>query len=365
MGPAAPDRSAWFGPDQMTGSGLLVRPYEDRDATAWEAYVAAHASATVFHGLRWSRAVQDAYAHQPAHVTAWADGVLAGVLPLFLVKSLFVGRVLVSLPYATYGGILADSPDIARSILEHARQLGKDLDVQYIELRHRDASGLDLPEIGRYDTFRKELPQRPEEVLPSLPRKTRAAARKGIKALGPDSICFGAGYLDTIHDLYAVTLRRLGSPNYSRRLFRALLAHYGTDCVCMVVKSGGGAVAGVVSFVFRKEITPYFSGSLEAGMDLGANNVMYLKLMEYAVRRGLRSFDFNRSRRDNRGPHAFKRYHGFEPTPLHYQICLNKASQLPDLSPGNRKYALAGKIWRKLPLCVTRAGGARITKWIP
>jgi len=349
----------------MTGSGLLVRPYEDRDATSWEAYVAAHPSATVFHELRWSWAVQEAYAHQPVHVTAWVDGALAGVLPLFLVQSLLVGRVLVSLPYATYGGILADSPGIARSMLDYASQLAQDLNAQYVELRHRDASGLDLPEIGRYDTFRKALPHRPEEVLPSLPRKTRAAARKGIKALGSDSVRFGAEYLDTIYDLYAVTLRRLGSPNYSRRLFRALLAHYAADCVCMIVESRGAAVAGVVSFVFRDEITPYFSGSLEVGMSLGANNVMYLKLMEYAVRRGLRSFDFNRSRRDNRGPHAFKRHHGFEPTPLHYQICLNKSSQLPDLSPSNRKYALAGKIWRKLPLCVTRVAGARITKWIP
>ncbi len=100
-------------------------------------------------------------------------------------------------------------------------------------------------------------------------------------------------------------------------------------------------------------------------MHKNANNVMYLKLMEYAVERGLQWFDFNRIRRDNWGPHAFKRDPGFEPAPLHYQILLNKAQELPDFSPSNRKLALAGRIWKKLPLWFTRLAGQRITKWIP
>ena len=101
------------------------------------------------------------------------------------------------------------------------------------------------------------------------------------------------------------------------------------------------------------------------GKAANANNVMYLRLMEYAVQKGLRWFDFNRSRRDNRGPHAFKRYHGFEPAPLHYQVFMNKIAELPNLSPSNKKYALAGRVWKKLPLWLTGPAGSQITKWIP
>lgn len=347
-----------IGPSQI----IQVKDYAETDAEAWQKYVYAHPSATVFHMPAWSRAVERTYGHRPMHLTAWSGERVVGVLPLFLVKSIFVGRVLVSVPYATYGGILADSDEVAKAILDAAEQLAAESKVEYLELRHRDANKLGLPEIERYDTFRKRLPENPEDVLPSLPKKTRAAARKGLKVLTVET---GPDLLDPVYDLYSYTMRRLGSPNFKRRLFRELQNGYGGDCVCLVVKDGGKSVAGVISYIFRDEIVPYFSGSLPEGMHKYANNVMYLKLMEYAVERGLRWFDFNRTRRDNRGPHAFKRYHGFEPSPLHYQIFLNKAGQLPNLSPSNRKFALAGSVWRKLPLWLTRSAGGRITKWIP
>jgi len=349
----------------MTSSTVQVRPYVAADAEAWRDYVAAHPSGTVFHRMAWSEAVEAAYGHRPMHLTAWTAGRLVGVLPLMEVRSALVGRVLVSVPYATYGGILADADEVAAAMVSAAGGLCRDVAARYLEFRHRDPNALNLPRVDRYDTFRKELPERPEDVLPSLPRKTRAAARKGLKALGEDAAAVGDGWLDAIYDLYAVTLRRLGSPNYRRRLFHALARNYGADCVCMAVRDAGRPVAGVVSFRFRDELVPYFSGSCDDAMEKNANNVMYLRLMEYAVRQGLRVFDFNRSRRDNHGPHAFKRYHGFQPSPLNYQFVLNKAAALPNLSPSNKKYALAGRVWRKLPLWLTRAAGGYVTKWIP
>ncbi len=355
---------------QMVASDTIehavqVRPLSQSDEHAWKRYVLDHPIGAVFHLPAWSRAVTDCYGHLPVHLGAFAAERMVGVLPMFQVNSVFVGRVLVSIPYATYGGILADAPAVARELLAAARELRDERRCRYVELRHREPSGLDLPELDRYDTFRKQLPDRAEDILPQLPRKTRAAARKGLDALGEPTIAEGGRLVDEVYDLYAATLRRLGSPNYRRSLFRRLAELYGTDCVCTVVRDAGRPAAAVLSLVFRDEIVPYFSGSTDDGMRKNANNVMYVKLMEYAVNRGLRLFDFNRTRRDNRGPHAFKRYHGFEPAPLHYQFCAAKEGDIPNLSPSNRTFALAGKIWRKMPLWATRAIGAQVTKWIP
>jgi hypothetical protein len=100
------------------------------------------------------------------------------------VKSLLVGRVLVSVPYATYGGILADSHEVAAALLASAQELCRTLGARYLELRHREPNDLGLPKVDRYDTFRKALPEQVEGVMASLPRKTRAAARNGLKRLG-------------------------------------------------------------------------------------------------------------------------------------------------------------------------------------
>ena len=346
----------------MDTRGVAIRAVQDTDAQAWNPFVLSRPQGTVFHQLLWSNAVQAAYGHRPLHQTAWSNDRLVGVLPLFLVKSLFVGRVLVSVPYATYGGILAETSPAAEALLARAQSLAVENDAAYLELRHRDASGLDLTEIGQYDTFRKQLPEDPADVLADLPKKARAAARHGLDEL---TVEIGPDLLDEVYTLYARTMRRLGSPNYRKSLFHQLSQAYGDDAVCLVVRHGRKAVAGVISFVFRDEIVPYFSGSTAVGRAMGASNVMYLKLMEYAVQRGLKWFDFNRTRRDNQGPHAFKRHMGFEPTPLHYQISLNTADKPPELTPSSRKFALAGKIWRRLPLCMTRPMSSIVTKWVP
>ncbi|MCK5114372.1 MAG: FemAB family PEP-CTERM system-associated protein [Phycisphaerae bacterium] len=347
---------------QPQQSPLDIRPCNIADCAEWDSYVRSKPEATVFHTAAWNESVRKAYGHEPRNLGAWANGKLVGVLPLFEVKSVFVGKVLVSIPYATYGGVVADTSEIAQAILTEAQNIARQHDIEYLELRNREPSGFDLPVNDRYDTFRQQLPENPQDILPSLPKKARAAARHGLEEFTVD---IDSKWLDTIYDLYSITLRRLGSPNYSRKFFRQLQTQFGDDCVCLVVLKDGKPVAGVVSYVFRDELVAYFSGSIPGASRTNASNVMYLKLMEHTVERGLRWFDFNRTRRDNNGPHAFKRHLGFTPTPLCYQTWLNKTQELPNLSPSNRKFAAAGKVWRKMPLWFTKAAGGKITKWIP
>lgn len=346
-------------------ASVLIRPLDTDDERTWWGYVLEHPGGTVFHDPAWSWAVEQAYAHCPCHLGAFLGEHMVGVLPLFLVKSVFVGKVLVSVPYAAYGGILADSLEVSEMLLVAAADLRERLGCRYVELRHRDPSDLELPELDNYDTFREPLPGRAEEVLSELPGKARAAARRGLELLGEDAAITGRQHLDAIYELYALTMRRLGLPNYRRGFWGRLAESYGEDFVCLVVRDRERPVAGVVSLVFRDEIVACFSGSTPEGVAKNADSVMYLRLMEYAVRRGLRWFDFNRTRRDDQGAYDFKRYHGFPPTPLHYQFSLAAGTDLPTISPSDRRSGLATWVWRHLPLRLTRWASGRVTRWTP
>ena len=63
----------------MISTAVQVRPYGEPDSGAWEQYVQAHPSATVFHRGAWSQAVEQAYGHHAMHLTApglansWSD----------------------------------------------------------------------------------------------------------------------------------------------------------------------------------------------------------------------------------------------------------------------------------------------------
>ncbi|HEB78684.1 MAG TPA: peptidoglycan bridge formation protein FemAB, partial [Methylothermaceae bacterium] len=74
-----------------------------------------------------------------------------------------------------------------------------------------------------------------------------------------------------------------------------------------------------------------------------------------AVERGVRVFDYGRSKKGT-GSYRFKTHWGFKPEPLYYEYELIRAETMPDINPLNPKYQLFIKVWRKLPL--------PLSKWI-
>ena len=96
-------------------------------------------------------------------------------------------------------------------------------------------------------------------------------------------------------------MRRLGSINYPFRFFESLVHNTPGGHLVSLVLDGDRPVAGLVSFLFRDTVIPYFAGCDERVNRLGGNHLAYLSLMERAVEMGFRIFDFGRSRTANSG----------------------------------------------------------------
>ena len=338
-----------------------VRPYTEDRSPAWEAYVDAHPGGTIFHSTRWKQAVERTFGHQAVYLCAERAGRLAGVLPLFLVSTL-KGRALVSVPYGVYGGILADDAGLERELLHAAEDLAGRHRVKYVELRCRDANGLGLPENDLYVTFERDLPARPEDCLGLIPRKSRASVRNGRSKFGVRSE-FSRDFTH-LYELYALNVRRLGSPTFPFRFLLELERAFGDALQVMNTLFEDRVVSSVLSFYYKWTVIPYYSGSDDAYFFTNSSNVMYCDLMEAGVRRGFKRFDFGRSRREA-GPYHFKINMGFEPRPLHYQYVLRGLSEPPRINPSNPRFELPRRIWSRLPLGVTKVVGPQLLKFIP
>ena len=88
---------------------------------------------------------------------------------------------------------------------------------------------------------------------------------------------------------------------------------------------------------------------------------MYWDLMCRASARGIRVFDYGRSKKGT-GSYSFKKNWGFEPEELYYEYHLVKASTVPDINPLNPKYRLFIGMWKRLPLSLSRLIGPMIAK---
>jgi FemAB-related protein (PEP-CTERM system-associated) len=337
----------------------------DADAHAeWDRYVHAHADGTLFHTLAWRDAVRETFGHEDFYWTAVREGRIVGLLPIFLVKSRIAGRMLVSVPYAVGGGILADDPSVAETLFSQARRTAEEKRCRLIDFRSERAVLADVRRIDRYVGFRRRLPVSVEEVLAWLPRKARAAARNAREKYGL-TVSHDDQHLREVWRLYTLSMRRLGSLNYPFRFFERLIALTPGKHWTSMVRWNGRTVAGLVTFLFRDRVMPYFVGTTAQAHRCSAANYLYLTTMERGIEQGFRVFDFGRTRRDNTGSYDFKRFHGFEPQPLGYQCHSMTARPPADFSPSNPVFRLARRIWPYLPLSCTRVLGARLARQLP
>ena len=207
-------------------------------------------------------------------------------------------------------------------------------------------------------TFRKTIDPDPDANLAAIPRKQRAMVRKGIK-LGLEG--HEESDLNGFYRAYSTSVRNLGTPVLPKRFFEALKRVFASDCEVLMVKHRGEDVAGVLSFYFRDEVLPYYGGGTASARQVAANDFMYWDLMRRAAERGLKVFDFGRSKRGT-GSYAFKKHWGFEPQPLHYAYPLLRDSEMPAFNPTNPKYRAAIALWRRLPLGVANLIGPHVAR---
>lgn len=339
-------------------SDIRVVPYSSADRQRWDAFVERCPEATFFHRAGWYRVVAEGLGHRCRHLLAERDGEILGVLPLAEVRSRLFGYSLVSSPCCVYGGVAATCDDARALLIDEAVRLAETLHVDALELRHREPVRPDWPTKSLYVTFRKFISESEQENLKAIPRKQRAMVRKGIDAGLRSRLLEDP---DALFRIYAESVRNLGTPVFPLRYFRVLFEEFFRETEIAVVSRGRTDLAAVMSFYFRDEVIPYYGGSRPPARAVKGNDFMYWDLMCRAAARGVRVFDYGRSKVGS-GSYDFKKNWGFVPVPLHYEYRLVRASRIPEANPANPKYRYFIAAWKRLPLAVANTLGPLLSR---
>jgi FemAB-related protein (PEP-CTERM system-associated) len=347
----------------VSSAPLVVRSLKSDDAERWDRFVMDQPAGTFFHQMAWKRVVEKTFDHHAQYVYAERDGRIVAIAPVFMVSNWMVGRCLVSSPLASYGGICAGDSEAEQVLLEFLKRQAQEQQVDYLEVRN--PSGGTLPGFvanPRYSSFSMTLSNDPDAVLKGLPKDIRYMIRKAEKA--DLHVRRGPELLDEFYKLFAINMRRLGTPVFPRGLFANLLEEFGKQIDIQIVYAGSEPVASAVSFIFRDTFHPYYIGGLPVARDLAANNFLWWELMKFAAQSGMTTFDFGRSKKGT-GAYAFKKKWNPKITDLDYQVFLVKRKTAPNFSPANPKFELATQVWSRLPLWLTNRLGPQVVRWIP
>jgi FemAB-related protein (PEP-CTERM system-associated) len=348
-------------PDRtMSATGVKIEPYERDCEAAWDRYVRNHAGGSLFHLAAWQKAVAGALGHEACYRVAWRDRQVVGVLPVFLVNGM-AGRNLISVPRATYGGVLADDAEAARALLDEGRSLVETCDARSLELRSVMALDSQLPIRSRQSTYRRALPSDPDEVTAQWPRRARAVAQRACESHNL-TVEFEDAHPMAACELLSRSTRRPSSAESQFRFLEALVCCLKEHAQIQIVRNCGRTVAGLLTFLYNDTVMPYFCGIDERAGIHGLSHYLYLESMRWAAARGYSRYDIGQPCTDNPATAGFMRLCGFAPEPLEYQVYV-RPGHGQSYTPQRR--SIARSLWRQLPPVLTRPLGNWLARSIP
>lgn len=329
--------------------------------TLWDQYVKQHSQGSFFHLAGWQSVIEKSFGHACYFLMAEREGQVAGVLPLVEVKSALFGHALISTPFCVYGGAIADDDLIVRQLEQRAIEISEQLQVDYLELRYRNAQDNGMLLKQAHATFGCELAEDHEQILAKVKKKQRAVIRHSLK----NELEYTFSHdVDDFYHLLSESYRNLGTPIFSKQYFAELVKVFESDLDILVVKDKAGNPSNaVMNFYFKNQVLPYYGGGNADARHIKSADFMYYQVMCHAKEKGCSWYDFGRSKNDS-GPYKYKKNWGMEPEPLHYYYHLVKATELPNLSPNNPKYKLFISLWQKLPLGISQFVGPFLSKYL-
>ncbi|MEA5115736.1 MAG: FemAB family XrtA/PEP-CTERM system-associated protein [Geobacteraceae bacterium] len=342
---------------------ITIEDYEG-GGLDWDAYVNACPQATNYHQYGWRNVIEKSFGHKSHYLAARGEhNEIRGLLPAIHIKSRIFGSYLISLPFFNYGGILSNDPDTARHLLSASGSILRQLKAEYAEFRHLSQMDADLACKQHKVTMILHLENDEEAQWKALDAKVRNQVRKADKS----GLCAITGHLDLLDGFYEVfcrNMRDLGTPVYGKNFFRNILETFpDTTRIISVMLEGKTVASGILTW-FKDTLEVPWASSISDYRDKCPNNLLYWEAIRFAIGNGSTKFDFGRST-PGEGTFRFKKQWGAEPVQLYWQYLLGDGEKMPELNTKNPKYEMAIKIWKKLPVPLTKILGPRIVKNIP
>jgi len=329
----------------------------------WNSYVTNNPAATIYHRAEWQELFEHVYGLESAYFIAHkAAGQVAGVLPLVRLRSRLFGDFLISMPYFSRGGAVADHPLIAQRLIQAANNHAAALGVTHIEYRD-DIRRAGLPVQTHKVNMVLDLPDSEEGLWRGFSSKLRAQIRRPQRE-NPRLNLGKSEYLNDFYAVYSQNMRDLGSPAHSKKLIQNILERFPDNSWIILLRLKNKPVSAGLLLQHGRSMEIPLASTIRSANPLGMNMLMYWEVLKFTIQNNCDHFDFGRSSK-NSGTFRFKQQWGAKPKQLYIHYWLNKENEMPSLNPSNPKYALLISMWKRLPVSLTRWIGPPIVKNLP
>ena len=156
---------------------------DPRADESWDASIAKHPDATIFHTGAWANVLCDTYQQTPHYFRFHVNGEAKVLLPLMEVASPFTGRRGVCLPFSDFcGPLFFDSFSPGVAMVNALSDLARKRNWKYFELRHTPTASSALVPNKSFYAHELDLQRSAPELLGNFDSAARRAIRKAERS---------------------------------------------------------------------------------------------------------------------------------------------------------------------------------------
>ena len=320
---------------------------------------------------RWLTLIETVYPRLKIHYLGCFDlsGNVKWLLPLVEVKPLGKVRpMLISLPYANYGGFLFPNKDhhdrhddesiaLDDNDLSALQTAFQSFNASIIEIREMVPPLFEANVYDAYQRFEIHLPDTPEVLWEQvISGNARTSVRKADNAsvetvINPKD---GVTIFSTLNEKNAAFH---GTPLHSKKWYKTMYHLFEQEICIIAAKHQDQFVGAGFMLIYGNRAILHALTPDPKFRQLYVSDKLVWACLKYLVEnKKAKIFDFGRTRPD-KGQIFFKQKWGGKACPIYYTYLLKPGAKIPQFQPTSPVFFMATKIWQRLPLPLTRIIG--------
>jgi hypothetical protein len=283
----------------------------------------------------------------------YRNGILEAGLPVYIVKSPFLGKRLISVPFGTVGGAIGGDIECVRLLYRDAIRIARGERCARLEIRL--AHPFHVDELRSEDvTFCSghlhhtiDLSVGEKSIWNSLHRKSvRIPIRKSLDLDIAIETANNEDGVQTFYSLFTSTRKKLCLPPPPIRFFRSLLQHLAPERLSLfIARHRGVPIAGLIAThqagTYTLEYVGVSSGRVR---NVYPYHILYWNAIRDSLQKKMRLFSFGRTSCAQTSLNLFKSRWGSEPQLIHdlvftTQVHTNKGNRQPGASDSLKRIA--------------------------
>ncbi len=335
----------------------------------WDAFVQAAPHGLPQHLSGWQDVLANTYGYDTCYLVAWheANGhgpTIAGVMPLFLVKSPIFGRTAMTMP----GGLCAEDESAATALLEQARAVAHRAHAKRLVLHDtRQAWPGEWTTTCDHENWLVDLRPGHEAVWQRLDRNIRRQVRMA-KRNGLTHVVDRSGA--KIGEFYQVLSRfthQVGTPVFGCRFLENTVAAFPGGFNIVMVYHENQPIGGYFQLEMAQAHYGVWGATLHEYLELRPVYLAYWEIIADTMAQGRDWLDMGRSPAGS----SISKYKGQwaqHAIPVYQQVMglrAGAATSVAHQASSDARFRSVRQLWPRLPFAVAQFLGPRLRRYVP